>query len=166
MKKEMILLADIHTDFSVNPSSYPDHFTSAGEVLFFTANDVAHGTELWRTDGTKDGTRMVKDIFPDIPSSNPENLVSLGTLLYFTADDGINGVELWRSDGSAEGTSIVKDIHPDGDARPGNLIVFKGRLFFSASEPIQGEELWTLEAGGQPKLLKGIAEGEASSSPD
>lgn len=166
MNKGMTLLADINTDSSVNPSSFPDQFTSAGDILFFTANDIAHGTELWRTEGVQEGTRMVKDIFPDSPSSNPENLVALDNLLYFTADDGIHGVELWRSDGTAEGTSMIKDIHPDSDARPRNLLVFKGRLYFSAFEPLQGEELWTLEAGGQPRLLKGIAEGDASSSPD
>lgn len=166
LQEELVLLADINTDSSVNPSSFPEQFTSAGDTLYFTANDIEHGTELWRTDGTREGTRMVKDIFPNSPSSNPENLVALGNVLYFTADDGIKGVELWRSDGSAEGTSIVFDIHPTGDAAPGNLIEFKNRLYFSAFEPLQGEELWTLEVGGQPRLLKGIAPGEASSTPE
>lgn len=165
-QKEMLLFADINTDSSVNPSSFPDRFTSAGDTLFFTANDIAHGTELWRTDGTREGTLMVKDIFPGSPSSNPDELVALGNVLYFTADDGTSGVELWRSDGSTDGTSLVLDIHPNGDGKPRNLIAFKGRLYFSVSEPREGEELWVLEAGGQPKILKNIGAGTASGSPE
>ena len=31
---------------------------------FFAANDGIHGTELWVSDGTATGTRLVKDIRP------------------------------------------------------------------------------------------------------
>ena len=37
---------------------------AAGDTLFFTADDGEHGTELWRSDGTEDGTRLVRDINP------------------------------------------------------------------------------------------------------
>ena len=33
-----------------------------GGKLFFTANDGKNGRELWKTDGTKAGTVLVKDI--------------------------------------------------------------------------------------------------------
>lgn len=33
-----------------------------GYKAFFAATDATHGEELWVTDGTKEGTRMVKDI--------------------------------------------------------------------------------------------------------
>src|SRR5262245_46263651 len=39
-------------------------FVEAGGALFFFANDGVHGFELWRSDGTESGTRMVKDIAP------------------------------------------------------------------------------------------------------
>ena len=33
-----------------------------GGTLYFRATDGAHGFELWKSDGTPDGTQMVKDI--------------------------------------------------------------------------------------------------------
>jgi ELWxxDGT repeat protein len=35
-----------------------------GDTLYFAADDGSHGTELWRTDGTRAGTWLVKDINP------------------------------------------------------------------------------------------------------
>jgi len=42
--------------------SWPRQFTPAGDRLFFTADDGVHGEELWATDGTLEGTYLVKDI--------------------------------------------------------------------------------------------------------
>ena len=44
--------------------SDPWTLVKAGERVFFCANDGEHGRELWVSDGTAAGTRLVKDIRP------------------------------------------------------------------------------------------------------
>ena len=75
------MLKDIST--AAGASSNPANFTNVNGTLFFTATDGAspnHGIELWRSDGTPNGTVMVKDISTAAGASS-----SLGTLPTSTA---------------------------------------------------------------------------------
>jgi ELWxxDGT repeat protein len=58
-------------------------------------DDGIHGRELWVSDGTTEGTAIVKDINPGEDDSDPGALVSVNGRLYFAADDGTHGRELW-----------------------------------------------------------------------
>lgn len=93
----------------INPggSSFPTSLTKVGSTLFFAANDGVHGTELWKTDGTATGTKMVKNIRPYGKSSSPADLVNVNGELFFTAADGVHGRQLWKSDGTKAGTVMV-----------------------------------------------------------
>src|SRR6185503_14717569 len=88
------------------------HMAVAGNVLYLSAQDATHGAELWRTNGTPAGTRLVKDINHGAGNSLPANMTGLGPKLIFTADDGKHGLEVWRSDGTATGTILLKDVNP------------------------------------------------------
>ena len=106
--------------------------TDVRGTLYFSANDGKHGYELWRSDGTARGTRMVKDINPGRRWSNLSGITAVGRLIYFTADDGVHGGELWRSDGTARGTRMVKDINPGpASGGPGELTDANGTLYFT-----------------------------------
>ncbi|NTX17886.1 hypothetical protein HUA76_44750, partial [Myxococcus sp. CA056] len=65
-----------------------------------------------RSDGTRDGTRRVKDIFPGATSSAPNALLEFKGRIYFAANDGTHGdgTELWTSDGTEAGTVVLKDL--------------------------------------------------------
>jgi ELWxxDGT repeat protein len=123
----------------------PAYLTAAAGRLFFAADDGVHGLELWTSDGTAAGTRLVRDIAPGPASSNPDGLAAAGGLLYFSADDGVHGAELWRSDGTEAGTRLAQDIAPEADSSfPQLLTAAGGRLWLSADDGATGRELWSL----------------------
>ncbi|NBC32835.1 MAG: hypothetical protein GVY13_09200 [Alphaproteobacteria bacterium] len=105
-------------------SSEPRDFTVVDDRVFFTADNFAQGRELWVTDGTMDGTRLVKDINNGLDGSSPQSLTADEGRLFFVANDGMRGFELWISDGTEGGTELVKDIDPGGSSNPDQLFSF------------------------------------------
>ena len=96
-------------------SSIPQDLTVFGNKVVFAANDGIHGEELWITDGTSAGTKLLKDInVTGTFGSNPFGFTQLGSKLLFQADDFIHGPELWVTDGTTAGTRLLKDILPGG----------------------------------------------------
>ena len=125
-------------------SSWPTEFAPVGDTIYFTTHTSSTGEELWRSDGTDAGTRLVKDIARGEYPSFPIELTDVNGTLFFAANDGSYGHELWRSDGTAEGTALVKDIWPGADgSEPAHFTVANGRLFFVANDRVHGHELWT-----------------------
>ena len=111
-------------------------------IAYFLAEDSVYGRELWKSDGTKNGTIMVKDINPNGNSLNYNLIKNVNGILYFTADDGTHGVELWKSDGTEDGTVMVKNINPNVDSYPMYLVNLNGILYFNANDGTHGDELW------------------------
>lgn len=125
-----------------NFALHPRNLININGTLFFTGQGYQYGRELWKSDGTENGTLQVKDIAPSIGiSSNPEELTEVNGILFFVADDGTNGYELWKSDGTENGTVMVKDIHPNipQGPKPENLTNIGGTLYFTANN---SSELW------------------------
>src|SRR5437867_11527659 len=87
-------------------SSSPSRVVESGGIGFFTADDGFNGRELWRTDGTRSGTMLIKDIAIGSTSSISQGPVDVNGIVYFTANDQSRGVELWRSDGTTAGTYL------------------------------------------------------------
>jgi ELWxxDGT repeat protein len=136
------LLKDINAGAG---NSSPKVLAGLGNVLLLTADDGITGRELWRTDGTAEGTVQLRDIWPGASSSSPAHLITVGNYELFTADDGTTGRELWGTDGTASGTVRLQDINPGaGSSDPGPPMVANQHVFFAADDGQVGRELWAL----------------------
>ncbi len=152
-------------DINVVGDSHPGNLTSFNNMLFFTSNDVLHGYELWRSDGTSAGTVLVKDICTGTCSSGPKDLTVFNGSLYFSANDGVHGVELWKSNGTAVGTVLVNP-GPSG-SYPQDLTVFANMLYFDACDSTNGCELWSSNGTASgTALVKDLCPGTCNSIPD
>ncbi|MEM7306241.1 MAG: hypothetical protein AAF682_06205 [Planctomycetota bacterium] len=104
---------------------------SFGNLIYFGGVDSGVGDELYVTDGSPGGTKLVKDIDPD-DSGMPRNFARVGDEIFFES----NGT-LWKSDGTEAGTVMVAD--PTGTPR--RLVALGDRLLFFSG--FTYGELWT-----------------------
>ncbi len=90
---------------------YLNDAAGAGGLYYFVPwNDQQYGSELWVSDNTVPGTRMVKEIYPGRSSGSPKLLTPVNNTLFFTAVSEDHGRELWKSDGTSAGTVMVQEF--------------------------------------------------------
>ncbi|WP_193212578.1 ELWxxDGT repeat protein [Luteolibacter marinus] len=112
-------------------SSLSSNSAAVGETIYFSASDAEHGLELWVSNGTEDGTRMVADIWEGQRGSDPSAITAVGDLVFFIANHPQYGRELWKSDGTAGGTELVIEMYPGTrSSQLTNLCAHDGRLYF------------------------------------
>ena len=158
--QEALLLHTVPTN-SGYTLGLDDAFFAVGNNVLFTVRNGNGMFELWKTDGTPDGTALVS---PLAVNAFPDQFTVLQEVLYFVMDDGLHGRELWRSDGTEAGTYLVKDIDQQNTGYGlFELTAFQDRLYFVATEQTFYYELWTSD--GTPAgtaLLADIIPGLAS----
>jgi ELWxxDGT repeat protein len=139
-----------------------------GNQVFFVAEDSDFGDELWVSDGTEGGTRLVKDITPGAAGTYIRNMQKVGQRVFFHAYTPETGTELWTSDGTAEGTSLVKDIWPGAETPfrfdwPAKTAIVDDSMYFLASDGVSGAELWKSDGTSVGTfMVKDLSPGPAS----
>ena len=136
---------DCHLLKQVNPTGNgnPQSLTAFGDRLLFSSTDGVRGQEPWITDGTTDGTDILKDVYAPELSGDPTGFLAVGNRVYFAAKDVATGTELWSSDGTEGGTSRIKDIWSGtSSSSPALLTLMNGTVYFTANDGSTGVELW------------------------
>ena len=134
--------------FSISGPWPTASFIDVDGTLFYRATDGTHGLELWKSDGTEEGTVLVKDINAGTSSAFSQMdfpMANGNGILYFKADDGVHGGELWKSDGTDEGTVLIRDIVPGMDSSLSQAIWLtpvQDTICFVATDLVHGRELW------------------------
>ncbi|MFP3941841.1 MAG: hypothetical protein ACLF0P_16220 [Thermoanaerobaculia bacterium] len=95
------------------PGQRPTLFVPFRGELYFRADDGTTGLELWKTDGTPEGTRVAFETCPGECSDfvRIHSRQEPGHLLVWIRDEE-HGVELRATDGTAEGTELLLDTCP------------------------------------------------------
>lgn len=155
----------------------------AGDKLFFVRDSSDTGAELWRSDGTIEGTGLVRELRAgaeggferrdgvevwNLPFETRLAALNDGRVL-FPGTDGIAGVELWSSDGTAAGTVLLSDIVPgQGGSWPRHLrFLGNGIVIFAAEHPTFGYELFRTDGTtAGTSVVRDLVTGVGSSVPD
>jgi ELWxxDGT repeat protein len=112
-------------------------FTAMNGKLYFSAQGTPGDDELWVTDGTIQGTSLVKAI-------NPGQGAALGNLVYvnnhilFMATDNDTTWDLWSTDGTDTGTLKIAALgQPTNSALgPYNVSTMGNRLLFCSKQDL------------------------------
>lgn len=113
----------------------PENILSVGNKLYFTISDDVFGKELWQTDGTEEGTIMIRDICEGTCGSQPDCLTEMNGIIYFNAYSQNYGIELWRTDGTTNGTYPIADLYEGGNGGLHNnrdIHAHNNTIFFGA----------------------------------
>ncbi len=83
-------------DFARTRWVQPSELTAYNGAVYFVADDVVSGSEIWKTDGTEAGTDKLIEAVPGPNGTNPSGLSIFGSSLYFS--NGADGGRLWKYD--------------------------------------------------------------------
>lgn len=135
------------------------NWVSDGDKIYFEGINPATnlGYELYQSDGTILGTKIVKDLNTGSDGSDPVYLTLIGKTLYFVANDGVKGPEIYYTDGTSAGTKLLYDIVPGPSSSSPRYLKYFGskHLFFYQNDNVVGLEPYSFELNivgtGDPK---------------
>ena len=159
------LVADLATERNFDGIALSRRIIPVQDKIFFIASEPTTGRELWVSDGTTHGTRVLFDFCPG--PCDPIDFEILGTLgeaLLFNVKNLLTDHVLWRSDGTREGTFALAETGRLELAA--NSVFLDGFLYFTSCEDETGCEIWrsdgTREGTG---LVEDLEPGRGDSYP-
>lgn len=116
------------------------------DLIFFGAQTVAGGTEIYKTDGTAAGTAQIAHL-------EPGSIAKAGSHFVYQANDTAGvGVEPFATSSSGGAVTNLADIASGADSTPEFLTELNGSVFFFASDS-------SVATGKEPYITDGTAAG-------
>lgn len=151
------MITDLNQGVSGSGASFlfelNDHLYFYGSDGNDTSDSNQHSYELFKTDGTAEGTVLVKDINPTDNASSDANIdypTQLGNNYLFLANNGVNGNQLWKTDGTTNGTVLVKILN-EGGSEIRAMEEYNGKIYIAE----QNTGLWVSDGTSNgTKLVK------------
>jgi ELWxxDGT repeat protein len=112
------------------PYEKPTLFIPAGTKAYFLAWQTTTGQEVWVTDGTEAGTRMVADVYPG-PGGGPLLLGLVGTDLVFASNTSDKTWQIFRSDGTSAGTVALSNFPASSYGILNESVAVNGKIYMS-----------------------------------
>jgi len=157
--------------------SNPRFLADIDGKIYFTANTLAEGRELWVYDKNTNTHRLLRDINPGPASSNPQFTTAVDGKIFFSADDGHLAIganrELMMYDTQLDVMTTIADISLVFGSGPRFLTYMDGNLYFAgfraatlgAGVSYTGIELWKYNLTSQnAELVDDISNGALQDS--
>jgi ELWxxDGT repeat protein len=156
-----------------------------GGVVFGVRDEAGLlGRELWFSDGTEAGTRMIKDIrlgsYSSISSAT--SFAIINDQIVFNATSESSGMELWVSDGTELGTHLLIDLWPGScdeekpcngvtNAENAGIVSSGAYAYFFAESPTGADaaverQIWRTDGTAEGTVKIGVGTSHPSSDSD
>lgn len=163
-KAQVTQVSDIYPGaVSSIPAYAKNRIVHAGRIIMGANGSSVYSTQLWSSDGTVDGTALLKKISTVNTASNPQGFMYFAPTnkVYFSANNGVNSngtnnYELWETDGTLAGTVMTKEVNTSSvnpGSYPGELVSFGNNFYFRAATGTIGTELYTSDGTGAGTVL-------------
>jgi ELWxxDGT repeat protein len=128
-------------------------------LVYAAIYDAAHGSELWKTNGTVAGTQLVKDINLASNNASLNQMTDVSGKLFFVASYEPNKPALWQSDGTVLGTQqvVTLSLPPQELTSLGNLLFYSDGYYSPRMWRTDGSPTGTLQITPQDVVAGGIS---------
>jgi ELWxxDGT repeat protein len=145
------------------PGRFPRDLAVLGGRLYFIADGVT-GNDLWKTDGTVEGTSRVADLDAGDTGSAPTHFLAVDGSLFFLSQEQITGT-FWKSDGTPAGTRPLHLVPKPSLFDKIPMINLGSTIFYIGWFTETGAELCSTDGTQESiRVVKDIRPGTGSSS--
>lgn len=114
-------------------SLLPSKLAEAGGMVYFADSDSQTGSELWVTDGSVAGTRLVADLVPGPASSSPQIIRRAGGKIFVVTGDS-SWWDLWSFPIGTSTPEKLKGVRHLSSSLPGPSLGLSGTFLLAAPD--------------------------------